>query len=50
MEVSSQVKKEIDGTADLVNRVQQVINTAQQATSLVNAVSGVGRQLGNLFG
>jgi len=43
-------KKEIDGTAELVNRVQQVINTAQQATNLANAVQGVGRQLGNLFG
>ncbi|WP_159453483.1 hypothetical protein [Acinetobacter baumannii] len=36
--------------SELVNRVQQVINTAQQATNLANAVQGVGRQLGNLFG
>ncbi|MFI8039633.1 hypothetical protein ACFMJX_24605 [Acinetobacter baumannii] len=42
-------KKEIDGTAELVNRVQQVINTAQQAVrnSTINATS---RTLGNLFG
>lgn len=42
-------KREIEGTADLVGRVQQVINTAHQATNLVNSVSGLGRQLGNLF-
>ena len=43
-------KKKLMVQFELVNRVQQVINTAQQATNLANAVQGVGRQLGNLFG
>lgn len=44
----------IDGASDMVNRVQGVLNTAQQAINLANQVQGVGssigRTLGSLFG
>ena len=43
-------QRQIEGTQDLISRVQNVINTAQAATNIGRNIGSVASQIGSLFG